>query len=74
MFETNALYCVQYNAFVETISEGLYDVHLEGKVVEATKTTAGAFKWKRGILMSDFSHSFFTSFLLVFHFAYLLLF
>ena len=55
VFETNALYCVQYNLFSETISEGLYDVHLEGKVVEATKTTAGAFKWKRGILMSDFS-------------------
>lgn len=55
VFKTNALYCIQYNLFTETISEGLYDVHLEGKVVEATKTTAGAYKCKRGIPMSDFS-------------------
>lgn len=56
-FKTDAIYCVHYDLYYAVISEGVYDVYLDGKVVELTITKDGKHRWKRDIPGATFSGS-----------------
>ena len=54
-FKTDAVYCIHYDLHYTAISEGIYNVYLDGKVVELTITKDGKHRWKRDIPGATFS-------------------